>query len=251
MSDGLRVWPLASVLDEGRRIGTLAEASGVRARLLGGCGMALHAHREIPVPPRRTYGDLDYLGRQPAERPVVGILGSARITPDDPRYTAGVLVGRRLAESGFSVMTGGYGGSMEAVSRGAAEAGGEVIGLPIRRWRNLEPNRWITRRIWVDSFVGRLPVLASCVALVALDGGIGTLAEVAVTWADRQTDPTVTPPLILVGPAWRAILDAVENHLVIGPRDLALARWIAGPEEVAPAVFDALGASTPDGGPRG
>lgn len=190
-------------------------------------------------------------GRKPAERPIVGILGSARITPDDPRYEAGVLVGRRLAESGFSVMTGGYGGSMEAVSRGAAEAGGEVIGLPVRRWPDLEPNRWITRRIWVDSFVGRLPVLASCVALVALDGGIGTLAEVAVTWADRQTDPNVTPPLILVGPAWRAILDAVEKHLVIGPRDLALARWIAGPEEVAPAVFDALAASTPGGEPRG
>ena len=189
--------------------------------------------------------------REPAERPIVGILCSARITPDDPRYADGVLVGRQLAEAGFAVMTGGYGGSMEAVSRGAAEAGGEVIGLPVRRWPNLEPNRWITRSIWVDSFAGRLPLLASCVALVALDGGIGTLAEVAVTWADRQTDPTVTPQLILVGPAWRAILDAVEKHLVVGPRDLALARWIAGPEEVTPAVFDALTASTPAGEPRG
>lgn len=189
--------------------------------------------------------------REPAERPIVGILCSARITPDDPRYAGGVLVGRQLVEAGFSVMTGGYGGSMEAVSRGAAEAGGEVIGLPVRRWPNLEPNRWITRSLWVDSFAGRLPLLASCVALVALDGGIGTLAEVAVTWADRQTDPTVTPPLILVGPAWRAILDAVEKHLVVGPQDLALARWIAGPEEVTPAVFDALAASTPAGEPRG
>lgn len=190
-------------------------------------------------------------GQGPAERPIVGILGSARITPDDARYEAGVLVGRRLAEAGFGVMTGGYGGLMEAVSRGAAEAGGEVIGLPVRRWPGIEPNRWVSRTIWVDSFVGRLPILATCVALVALDGGIGTLAEVAVTWADRQTDPHVTPPLVLVGPAWRAILDAVENHLVVGPRDLALARWIAGPEEVAAAVLDAVSASTPGGEPRG
>jgi predicted Rossmann-fold nucleotide-binding protein len=99
--------------------------------------------------------------------------------------------------------------------------------------------------------VGRLPILASCVALVALDGGIGTLAEVAVTWADRQTDPKVTPPLILVGSTWRAILDAVEKNLVVGPQDLALARWIVGPEEVAPAVFEALAASAPGGEPRG
>ena len=178
---------------------------------------------------------------------IVGVIGSARIMPEDPRYAAGVIVGRRLAESGFAVLTGGYGGSMEAVSRGAAEAGGEVIGLPIRRWPDLEPNRWITRMIWVDSFVGRLPVLASCVVLVALDGGIGTLAEMAVTWADRQTDPTMTPPLILVGPAWAAMLEAIAQHLVVGPQDMALASWVAGPEDVAPAVFDALAASTPSG----
>lgn len=184
-------------------------------------------------------------------RRVVGVLGSARISPEDPRYAGAVLVGRRLAEAGYGVMSGGYGGLMEAVSRGAAEAGGEVIGLPVRRWPDLAPNPWLTDLIWVDSFVGRLPVLASCVALVALDGGIGTLAEIAVAWADRQTDPDVTPPLILVGPAWRAILGAVESNLVVGPHDLALARWVAGPEDVVPAVFDALAASTPIGEPRG
>lgn len=64
MSDGLSVQPFASVLDEARRIGALAEASGVRARLLGGGGVALHAHREIPAPLRRTYGDLDYVVRR-------------------------------------------------------------------------------------------------------------------------------------------------------------------------------------------
>ena len=178
---------------------------------------------------------------------IVGVIGSARTMHEDPRYAAGVIVGRRLAESGFAVLTGGYGGSMEAVSRGAAEAGGEVIGLPIRRWPDLEPNRWTTRVIWVDSFVGRLPVLASCVVVVALDGGIGTLAEMAVMWADRQTEPRMTPPLIVVGPAWAAMLEAIAEHLVVGPKDMALASWVAGPEDVAPAVFAALAASTPSG----
>jgi len=184
-------------------------------------------------------------------KPIVGVLGSARITAEDPRYALGMLVGRRLAEAGFTVMTGGYAGSMEAVSRGAAEAGGEVIGLPVRRWPDLQPNRWVTRTIWVDSFVGRLPVLASCAALVAVDGGIGTLAELAVTWADRQTDPDLTPPLILVGPGWRAILDTVAEHLVVGKRDMALVRWVDGPDDVAPAVAEALAAATPRGEPRG
>jgi hypothetical protein len=64
VSDDRGVQPLASVLDEARRIGMLAEASGVRARLLGGGGVALHAHREIPAPLRRNYGDLDYVVRR-------------------------------------------------------------------------------------------------------------------------------------------------------------------------------------------
>jgi len=61
MTDTRPGLPLASVLDEARRLATLADAAGVRARLLGGCGVALHAHIEIPAPMRRTYGDLDYV----------------------------------------------------------------------------------------------------------------------------------------------------------------------------------------------
>jgi uncharacterized protein (TIGR00725 family) len=190
-------------------------------------------------------------GDDAAGRSVVGVLGSARITADDPRYATSLLVGKRLAEAGFTVMTGGYAGAMEAASRGAAEAGGEVIGLPVRRWPDLRPNEWVTRTIWVDSFTGRLPHLASCAALIAVDGGIGTLAELSVTWADRQTDPNVTPPLILVGPAWRAILDAVGASLVVGPADLALVRWVETAEEVVPAVTEALAAPTPPAEPRG
>ena len=190
-------------------------------------------------------------GQPPGRRRMIGVLGSARITPNDPRYATGVLIGRRLGEAGFGVMTGGYGGMMEAVSRGAAQAGGDVVGLPVRRWPDLEPNRWISRTIWVDSFIGRLPHLSTCAVLVAVDGGIGTLAELGVAWADRQTDPEVTPPLILVGPAWRAIMDAVEQHLVVGPADLALVRWVAGPDDVVPAILDVQAASTPRPDPRG
>ncbi len=188
---------------------------------------------------------------EPAVARVVGVLGSARITTDDPRYDRAIDVGRRLAEAGFAVMTGGYGGLMEAVSRGAAESGGGVIGLPVRRWPSLTPNRWITEVIWTESFVGRLPHLAGCDALVALDGGIGTLAEISVAWADRQTDPELTPPLILVGAGWRAILDAVELRLVVGPHDVALVRWVALHEDVVPAVLAALDGPAPIAEPRG
>ncbi len=61
MTDGPSPSPLAAVLDEARRLGRLADAAGVRARLLGGGGVALHSHGEIPAPLRRTYGDLDYV----------------------------------------------------------------------------------------------------------------------------------------------------------------------------------------------
>lgn len=61
MTDAPPALPRPLILDEARRLATLADAAGVRARLLGGCGVALHAHREIPAPMRRTYGDLDYV----------------------------------------------------------------------------------------------------------------------------------------------------------------------------------------------
>jgi uncharacterized protein (TIGR00725 family) len=182
---------------------------------------------------------------------VVGVMGSARIDPGDPRYRDAVRVGQGLAAAGFAVMTGGYGGLMEAVSRGTAEAGGTVIGLPVRGWPTLAPNAWVGDARWVDSYFDRLTAFAACDAIVALDGGLGTLGEAVVAWANLQTDPGTNPPLVLFGQAWRQMHARIGELLVVDRRDLELVRLVDRPEAVAAAVEEAIESRPTIGEPRG
>ena len=184
-------------------------------------------------------------------RPVVGVMGSARIPAGDPRYETAVRVGRVLAEAGHAVLTGGYGGLMEAASRGASEAGGTVIGLPVRGWAGLVPNPWVGEARWVDSYFDRLTAFAGCDAIVALDGGLGTLGEAAVAWANLQTDPGTNPPVVLFGAAWRRMHELIGELLVVDGSDLALVSVVEDPDQVAEAVALAIAARPSIGVPRG
>ena len=185
------------------------------------------------------------------DRPRVGVLGSARIEPPDPRHASAVEVGRVLGAAGFEVVTGGYGGLMGAVSEGAADAGARVVGLPMRAWPELTVNRWVTDAIEADDFFERLRELSRCDALVALDGGVGTLAEVSVAWANLQTDADVTPQLILVGAMWADLLPILREALVVDDRDIGLLRLVAEPSGLVEAVRNALAERRRGGQPRG
>lgn len=174
-------------------------------------------------------------------RPLVGVLGSARIGPGDARHAAGVGLGAALAEAGYDVATGGYGGLMGAVSQGAAEAGGHVVGLTMRPWAELSANAWVTDEVVADDWFDRLRRLATCDVLVALEGGLGTLAELSTAWANAQTDPETNPPLVLVGPAWSELAAAIERLLVVDGQDIALVQLVATVDDVPAALAMLLG----------
>lgn len=176
----------------------------------------------------------------PRPRPLIGVLGSARIEHGDPRYAAGVALGDALVRAGYDVATGGYGGLMGAVSQGAAGAGGRVVGLTMRTWAELSVNRWVNDEVVADDWFDRLRRLATCDALVALEGGLGTLAELSTAWANAQTDPATNPPLVLVGPAWAELAVAIERLLVVDGRDIALVRLVATVEDVPAALAELL-----------
>jgi uncharacterized protein (TIGR00725 family) len=171
---------------------------------------------------------------------MIGVLGSARIEPGDVRHAAAVALGGALARAGYDVATGGYGGLMGAVSQGAAEAGGRVVGLTMRPWAELSANRWVTDEVAAHDWFDRLRRLASCDALVALEGGLGTLAELSTAWANAQTDPATNPPLVLVGRAWAELAGAIERLLVVDGRDIALVRLVATVEDVPAALSELL-----------
>jgi hypothetical protein len=175
----------------------------------------------------------------------VAVLGSARLGPEDPAWALAEAVGRGLVAAGCAVMTGGYGGLMAATATGAR--GGTVIGLPMRGWADLVPDAGCTELRWAESYPERLGALLSCDAVIALDGGVGTLSELAVVWAAAQTERGA-PRLVAVGARWRALLDGLAANLVAGAGDLALVVWAA---DAQAAVARALEPATTPPGARG
>ena len=107
---------------------------------------------------------------------------------------------------------------MGATSRGAKSKGGEVLGYTVTSWDGLEANEAVTRRIDSADLFDRLRLFSEADLLIGLDGGIGTLAEIAVAWNLLQVSDA--RPLLLVGDAWVELVDLVRRRLVVGPADL-------------------------------
>ena len=135
----------------------------------------------------------------------VTVFGGAN--PTEPDYHQALRLGKLLAQAGCSVLTGGYIGTMEAVSRGAAESGGHVIGVTcaeIEAWRKVSANRWVMEERRFPTLRERLYALIDgCQAAIALPGGPGTLAEIALMWNNLLIGAIKPRPLILVGSGWQ------------------------------------------------
>jgi uncharacterized protein (TIGR00730 family) len=137
----------------------------------------------------------------------VSVFGGSTPQPGDSAYQQAYDLGQILAQAGYTVITGGYIGTMEAVSRGAAESGGHVIGATcdeIEHWRPVKANKWVIEEVHFHSMRERLHYLIeTCAGALALPGGIGTLAEIAVMWSHLQTGVLTNRALILIGDKWR------------------------------------------------
>lgn len=142
----------------------------------------------------------------------VTVFGGTHTHPGETAYEEALKLGRLLGERGHTVLTGGYIGTMEAVSRGAAEAGAHVIGVTcdeIERFRPGGPNAWVKEEQRFTLLVDRLNgLIDGCDVAMALPGGVGTLAEVTVTW-NRLLIGSIPPrPLILIGAGWQKVIEA-------------------------------------------
>ena len=147
----------------------------------------------------------------------ITIFGGSKPTPGSPAYQDALRLGALLAKAGYAVQTGGYIGTMEAISRGAAEAGGHVIGVTcdeIESWRPVAPNHWVKEEKRHGTLRERLYGLIDvCDGAIALPGGIGTLAEIVLTWAQFQIQPEDQRPLIVVGPGWEEVITSFKSSL--------------------------------------
>jgi len=168
----------------------------------------------------------------------VTIFGSARLKPDDKYYHMAEKLGQLLAQSGFSVITGGGPGIMEAVNKGAAEAGGQSVGMNIKLPFEQKPNPYANLQIdYKYFFIRKVMFVKYAVAYVIMPGGYGTMDEFFEALTLIQTKRVKSFPVILMGrDYWQGLLDWLKNSMVqkdmILPFDLEMIQVIDEPEEV-------------------
>ena len=146
---------------------------------------------------------------------IVAVYGSALPPSNTALYKQANELGRLLATAGHAVMTGGYTGVMEAVSRGASEAGGKTIGVTcadIDAWRPGGANQWVQVVIHTENLNKRLETLTRQPdAMIALPGGIGTLGEISLVLNLIAVKSLTPRPIILVGKMWKECFDGILN----------------------------------------
>jgi uncharacterized protein (TIGR00730 family) len=168
----------------------------------------------------------------------VAVFGSSRAGPDSPPYALAERVGRLLAERGYSVLTGGGAGIMEAASKGALEAGGHSVGLTIDSPQEQGPNRYLGKLLTFRYFfVRKVMFVKYSVGFIIAPGGFGTLDELFEAVTLVQTRRTPPFPIILLGAHyWRGLLDWLRDAAVaqgfITAAELSLLRLADTPEDV-------------------
>lgn len=159
-------------------------------------------------------------------RRTISVFGSSAPQPGSLPFVEAQRVGRLLAEAGFAVATGGYSGTMTAVSQGAAEAGGHVIGVTcdqIEQFRPIGPNRWVKQEIRYPTLRERLlHLVTQSDGLVVLPGGIGTLSEMTLAWSFLQVGEVAAQPLVLLGDLWRQTIEPFWRTGYVRGKDMAL-----------------------------
>ncbi len=155
----------------------------------------------------------DWIGPQEmmATGKVVTVFGSSRPREGDPDYEQARTLGRALGDRGLRVCSGGYGGVMEGVSRGAKEAGGRTLAVTAEFFR-ASANRWVDEEKRVATWQERLfELIRIGDAYVACKGGTGTLVELAVVWEMLNKRVMASKPFVTLGGFWRPILETVRE----------------------------------------
>jgi uncharacterized protein (TIGR00730 family) len=217
-------------------------ATTADARLLDQRGPTSWAHQDpwrvmrIQAEFVEGFGALAELG------PAISVFGSARTTRDHPHYAMGELVGRRLVESGFAVITGGGPGAMEAANKGACQAGGISVGLGIELPHEQGMNEWVDLGVHFRYFFARKTMFVKyATGFIVLPGGFGTFDELFEALTLVQTRKVTSFPIVLIGREyWGGLVtwlrDSVLGHGMVSPGDLDLVTLTDDVEEAIGVV---------------
>ena len=193
------------------------------------------------------FGTLSSLG------PAVSVFGSARTPPDDPDYAKGEQLGAALARAGFTVITGGGPGLMEAVNKGCLAAGGTSVGLGIELPFEQRLNDYVDIGIQFRYFFARKTMFVKYAqAFVIAPGGFGTLDELFEALTLVQTDKVTRFPVVLLGvDYWRGMVDWLRDTMLAGgkidPDDLDLLHCTDSVDDAVDVIVKAAEARRREG----
>lgn len=144
----------------------------------------------------------------------VTVFGGSAPKPGDEEYETAMELGRLLAEAGFALKNGGYGGTMEAGAKGANDAGGKIIGVILNGFWGGRGNTWNSEKICTDDLFERLKMLImGSDAFVILPGSSGTLAEIALLLEMANKNMVPPMPIIFLGNFWKPVLQSFESAI--------------------------------------
>ena len=138
---------------------------------------------------------------------IITVFGTSKAAEGDAVFESAKSLGRLLAKNGFTIANGGYGGTMLAAAKGAAETGGEVVGVTCTAFKRSRANEYVSKEISTHCLSERLAKLIELGdAYIVLAGGTGTLLELADVWEHKNKGFTnADKPIILVGAFWRPL----------------------------------------------
>jgi uncharacterized protein (TIGR00730 family) len=175
-------------------------------------------------------------------QPAVTIYGSARLNPDDKLYPQTQEIAKRLGQLGFSIITGGGPGVMEAANKGAKQAGVASVGLNIDLPEEQTPNPYTTKSLlFKHFFVRKVMLVKYATAFIMMPGGLGTLDELTEVLTLMQTEKIKPFPVILFDSKfWKGFLDWLRSHPLargfVAEEDFDLLRVCDTPDEVIDTV---------------
>ena len=150
----------------------------------------------------------------------ITVYGSSQVSPYHRAYKDSVCIGQALARAGYTVMSGGYFGVMEAISKGAKMEGGHVIGVitdQIGLQFNVQPNSYLDEIVnYADLRDRLLHMVESADGYLAMPGGIGTLHEIAETWELMRIGGVPRRPFVCYGPMWAEVIAIMEGSPYLG-----------------------------------
>lgn len=150
--------------------------------------------------------DIHTYDSTPTSTRCIAVFGSAIVAEDSEEYAIAQELGRVLGGQGWRIISGGYDGVMAAASQGAKSVGAHTTGVVSSVFAGRTPNAWLDETITVDSYLERLLTLIRAAdAYIALPGGTGTLAEVALVWELQRKGDIPKRPVILYSEFWRPL----------------------------------------------